>query len=59
MNNHEENLKETILEFIAEKYKVNEITIEIEDLVEEVFSTIKKLSTENKNELHQLIKNNI
>jgi hypothetical protein len=59
MNNHEENLKETILEFIAEKYKVNEITIEIEDLVEEVFSTIKKLSTENKNELHKLIKNNI
>ena len=59
MNNVEENLKETILDFIAEKYEVHELTIEIEDTVEHVFSIIKKLSIENKTELKNIIKNNI
>ena len=59
MNNIEEKLKETILDFIAEKYEVHELTIEIEDTVEHVFSIIKKLSIENKTELKNIIKNNI
>ena len=59
MDNIEEKLKETILEFIAEKYEVHELTIEIEDTVEHVFSIIKKLSIENKTELKNIIKNNI
>ena len=49
MDNIEEKLKETILNFIAEKYEVHELTLEIEDTVEHVFSIIKKLSIENKN----------
>jgi len=59
MDNIEEKLKETILDFIAEKYEVHELTIEIEDTVEHVFSIIKKLSIENKTELKNIIKNNI
>ena len=59
MDNIEEKLKETILNFIAEKYEVHELTLEIEDTVEHVFSMIKKLSIENKTELKNLIKNNI
>ena len=59
MDNIEEKLKETILDFIAEKYEVYELTIEIEDTVEHVFSIIKKLSIENKTELKNIIKNNI
>tara|TARA_R110002073_G_scaffold333527_1_gene521311 strand:+ start:677 stop:859 length:183 start_codon:yes stop_codon:yes gene_type:complete len=59
MDNIEEKLKETILNFIAEKYEVHELTQEIEDTVEHVFSMIKKLSIENKTELKNLIKNNI
>jgi SepF-like predicted cell division protein (DUF552 family) len=59
MDNIEEKLKETILNFIAEKYEVHELTLEIEDTVEHVFSIIKKLSIENKTELKNLIKNNI
>ena len=41
MDNIEEKLKETILNFIAEKYEVHELTLEIEDTVEHVFSIIK------------------
>ena len=37
----EENLKEIILDFIAEKYGVHELTAEIEDTVEGIFSKIK------------------
>jgi hypothetical protein len=37
----EENLKEIILDFIAEKYGVHELTAEIEDTVEEIFAKIK------------------
>jgi len=59
MDNIEEKLKETILNFIAEKYEVHELTLEIEDTVEHVFSIIKKLSIENKTELKNVIKNNI
>ena len=59
MDNIEEKLKETILNFIAEKYEVHELTQEIEDTVEHVFSIIKKLSIENKTELKNVIKNNI
>jgi SepF-like predicted cell division protein (DUF552 family) len=59
VDNIEEKLKETILNFIAEKYEVHELTQEIEDTVEHVFSMIKKLSIENKTELKNLIKNNI
>ena len=59
MDNIEEKLKETILNFIAEKYEVHELTQEIEDTVEHVFSMIKKLSIENKTELENMIKNNI
>jgi|TARA_B110000914_G_scaffold204345_1_gene198637 SepF-like predicted cell division protein (DUF552 family) len=59
MDNIEEKLKETILNFIAEKYEVHELTQEIEDTVEHVFSMIKKLSIENKTELKNVIKNNI
>jgi SepF-like predicted cell division protein (DUF552 family) len=59
MDNIEEKLKETILNFIAEKYEVHELTLEIEDTVEHVFSMIKKLSIENKTELKNVIKNNI
>ena len=59
MDNIEEKLKETILNFIAEKYEVHELTLEIEDTVEHVFSIIKKLSIENKTELKNMIKNNI
>ena len=59
MDNIEEKLKETILNFIAEKYKGHELTLEIEDTVEHVFSIIKKLSIENKTELKNMIKNNI
>ena len=59
MDNIEEKLKETILNFIAEKYEVHELTLEIEDTVEHVFSIIKKLSIENKTELKNIIKNNI
>ena len=58
MDNIEEKLKETILNFIAEKYEVHELTQEIEDTVEHVFSMIKKLSIENKTELKNVIKNN-
>ena len=56
MDKIEEKLKETILNFIAEKYEVHELTKEIEDTV---FSMIKKLSIENKTELKNVIKNNI
>ena len=59
MDNIEEKLKETILNFIAEKYEVHELTLEIEGTVEHVFSIIKKLSIENKTELKNMIKNNI
>jgi SepF-like predicted cell division protein (DUF552 family) len=59
MDNIEEKLKETILNFIAEKYEVHELTLEIEDTVEHVFSIIKKLSIENKTELKNVIKNKI
>ena len=56
MDNIEEKLKEFILDFIAEKDEVYELTIEIEDTVEHVFSIIKKLSIENKTELKNIIK---
>ena len=55
MDNIEEKLKETILNFIAEKYEVHELTQEIEDTVEHVFSMIKKLSMEPY-EVHELTK---
>ena len=35
MDNIEGKLRETILDFIAEKYEVHELTIEIEDTVTE------------------------
>jgi hypothetical protein len=56
MNNIEEKLKETILDFYRRKYEVHELTIEIEDTVEQVFSIIKKLYIENKTELKNMIK---
>jgi hypothetical protein len=60
MDNIEEKLKETILDFIAENYTIlSYITLEIEDTVENVFSIVKKLSIENKTELENMIKNNI
>ena len=55
MDNIEEKLKETILNFIAEKYEVHELTPEIEDTVEHVFSMIKKLSMDPY-EVHELTK---
>ena len=55
MDNIEEKLKETILNFIAEKYEVHELTQEIEDTVEHVFSMIKKLSMDPY-EVHELTK---
>jgi hypothetical protein len=37
----EENLRESIIDGIAEKYGVQELTAEIEDTVEEIFAKIK------------------
>ena len=37
----EENLRESIIDDIAEKYGVQELTAEIEDTVEEIFAKIK------------------
>ena len=59
MDNIEEKLKETILNFIAEKYEVHDLTQEIEDTVEHVFSIIKKLSIENKTELKNMINGSV
>jgi uncharacterized protein Smg (DUF494 family) len=38
----EENLRESIIDCIAEKYGLHELTAEIEDTVEEIFAKIKK-----------------
>ena len=41
LDKDEENLRESIIDCIAEKYGVHELTAEIEDTVEEIFSKIK------------------
>ena len=41
LDKDEENLRESIIDCIAEKYGVHELTAEIEDTVEEIFAKIK------------------